>query len=795
MNRSAGLEYCAIMLFLLLFLGGCGEAGAPSSRREESESVSLREQVISCDLLEEKWMSERVDTESASWSVTDCLEVTLPDASAADYIYYYSAMEDSCYYILEDLVTEGEKTEHALFWSTTDLVEGESVLENWMLGTAPGAEEKEEVDSLLKAFAESQALLTGMDVSGGRIYLFFQQWDFECPGKVRYVRAQADREGRIEGVLDLSPALLEGNLMPQDNVILPGGRCDKTGRSYMADCVMGRIAVIDGEGRLLTVLEETGKSGEAKPLTYMGKTEKGNPLYACADSQGQSLVILGYAGEGKKELYRGDYELLQNCLIRPDGSLLYGKNGRLFRWNVLNGAYESLYNGKNLNFLNCDGLLEGPDGEVYAAFRQADGTFLYGFADQAMENVVIRLELLTWGKDYIETCAAEYARRHPGVVIEITEPQEDVQAQQIRVMAQISQGQGPELVLVRRPQLLAMQREGALAELSDVLPTEDREQIFPSALENGKVGDELYGITCGATFSTLLVSKEVWQDTTWSLEEVMGILKELEMQGHPVEQFAAVPFSDGSMQASHTFYDLVLANIGQCSLLDLEAGKCYFNTVEFYNILEFCKKSGEMMRGSAELTTQETGRRVREQKALVYKAEGNLMSISRAFALLGEGYHAVGYPTDGESGNLMMAYDGYVAVNAHAGNREIVDDFLCFLTDYKSQRQYSADWIRKDVLRDCVEERRELYGYPALVPVFKSGDRSVTVLDGRADGTSYLEEFLQIAEFGIPYATELDAIRGIMQEESDVCFAGDRSPQETAEVIQRRVQLYLDETR
>ncbi len=793
MNRWTGPGYCAIVLFLLIFLSGCGRAEPPFSTEEVPESVPLREQAASCDLLAVKWASERVETEGVPWSVADCLEVTLPDAAAADNIYYYSALEDSCYYILEDLVTEGEeKTEHALFWITVDPGGGESVMEEWSLRTDADAEGREEIDSLLKAYGEKQALMTGMDVSGGRIFLFFQQWDSERPGEIRYFRAQADRRGHIEGVLDLSSALREGKILSQDNVILPGGRCDKTGRCYMADSTMERIAVIDGEGRLLTVLEEPDNPGGAKALTYMGKTKEGNPLYACGDFQGQSLVILGCDGEGKKELYRGDYELMQSCLIRPDGSLLYGDNSSLFCWNVLSGTFERLYDGKNLNFFNCDGMLEGSDGKVYAAFRQEDGTFLYGFSDRAVENVVIRLEMLTWGNDYIETCAAEYTRRHPGVVIEITECQEDAQAQQSRVMAQISQGEGPELMLVRRPLLLAMQSAGALAGLSEVLPAQDREQIFPAALENGEVGGELYGITCGATFSTLLVSEQVWQDTTWSLGDVMGILKEREMAGHPAEQFSAVSFSDGSRQAYHMLYDLVLANIGQCPLLDLEAGKCCFDTEEFYHILEFCKQSGEATQGGTGLTGEE---QVREQKALAYKAEGNLISVSRAFALLGEGYHAVGYPTDGESGNLLVAYEDCVAVNIHAGHRETVDDFLRFLTDYKSQRQYSTNWIRKDVLRDCVDECREIYGYPAPVPVFRKGDRSVTVLAGRADGTSWLEEFLQIAESGIPYAAELDVIRNIVQEEAEVCFAGDRSERETAEIIQRRVQLYLDETR
>ncbi|MDE6518304.1 MAG: extracellular solute-binding protein, partial [Acetatifactor sp.] len=367
-------------------------------------------------------------------------------------------------------------------------------------------------------------------------------------------------------------------------------------------------------------------------------------------------------------------------------------------WNVVRGTCESLYAGKNQNFVDCDGILEGADGKVFAVFRQNDKTFLYGFSAKEMETVVLRLELLTWGEDYIETCASEYTRQHPGVVIEIMERQEDTEMQLSRTVAQISQGEGPELMLVRRQQLQALQKEGALAELSKVLSASDQEQLFPGVLENGKVGEGLYGITCGATFSTLLVSDQLWQGATWSLQDAMRILDEREKTGNPVEQFSNASYKRKGQQAFITLYELVLANIGRCSLVDLQEGKCYFDTEEFCRVLEFCKKCEETMQDSPDYTDEEIAQRLRDGEILTYRIEGNLMEFSRACALAGEGIHPVGYPTNGKSGNLVMNYDGCVAVNVHAEHWEIVDDFLRYLVDYKSQRQYSTSWVRMDVL-------------------------------------------------------------------------------------------------
>ena len=92
---------------------------------------------------------------------------------------------------------------------------------------------------------------------------------------------------------------------------------------------MGRVGVIDRDGRLLTVLEAPGGTGI--PLKYVGKMQDGRPLYACGDSQEQSLAVLGYDGQEDKILYQGEYEFLQNCLICSNGDIVYGQNGKLLR--------------------------------------------------------------------------------------------------------------------------------------------------------------------------------------------------------------------------------------------------------------------------------------------------------------------------------------------------------------------------------------------------------------------------------------------------------------------------------
>lgn len=791
MKKSFNIKYSGALALLLVFLTGCAARESdPADPATVSPSPAHRqEQTVVYNLLEEKWAVERTDVDALPWNMSDCLEVAFPHRWNAEWCFTYSAVDGSCYHILQDMKMEqeGEGT-RTLYWIVTDAAGGESVTEQWELQAAPGASGEEA--ALLEVFKDPFVGIEGIDVSGGKRYLFFRQNEekgtrSEDREPIHYYRVRTDSEGHVEDVLDLLPALREGNFLSQTDIMPPQCYCDSAGRCYVSDA-KGRVGVIDQEGSLLAVLE-----AQEGPLSYIGKMPEGSPLYTCGSFKDKSLVILTYDGQGQKELYRGEYENLRQCLIRPNGDLIYMMGDKLLCWNVVQGTRESLYAGKNLdygfNYADCDGILEGADGKVYAVMSQSDGTFLFGFTDQEMETAVIRLEQF-WADGYIQDCVSAYNRTHPGVTIELTEPEEDVQQQLTRTVARLSKGEGPQLLLVQRSQLQALQNAGALADLSQVLPAGEQEQFFPGVLENGRIGDGLYGITYEAKLSTLVVSDQVWQGESWSLGDILQLVKEREQAGNAVEQFAT------SSNSSITLDELVLRNIGNSGLLDMQAGKCYFDTEEFRQVLELCKRWKQEAQ-PGQLTQTEM---VREGKALAHGLVGDLFNFSRAYADLGEGFHAVGYPTQKGKGSLLHGSSLCVAVSATADHRENIDDFLRFLVSYQAQRQYGRALVRTDVLRDSVEEQVEVYGYDGLVPIFLRVDQGMTVMDallGKPDGTSYLPEYLEAMNNTVPYEEELDVVRDIVREETDAYFAGDKGLEETVRVIQRRVQLYLDESR
>ena len=78
-------------------------------------------------------------------------------------------------------------------------------------------------------------------------------------------------------------------------------------------------------------------------------------------------------------------------------------------------------------------------------------------------------------------------------------------------------------------------------------------------------------------------------------------------------------------------------------------------------------------------------------------------------------------------------------------------------------------------------------------PFLMVGNRSITLLEGRPDGKSFLPEYLEIMERGSSIDTQTRGISAIIMEEAGAFFHGDKSAEDAAKVIQNRVWLYLNE--
>ena len=189
------------------------------------------------------------------------------------------------------------------------------------------------------------------------------------------------------------------------------------------------------------------------------------------------------------------------------------------------------------------------------------------------------------------------------------------------------------------------------------------------------------------------------------------------------------------------------------------------------------------------ISSKEHADQIHNGGALAYSVSGNLADFSEAMTALGDGYKCIGYPTDSGFGNYVYCSE-CLAVTAATEKYEIACDFLEYLMSERVQRTtMSVSSVRRDIFMTYVVEEPG----SSREPRFIIKKRHYFPLTGRPDGRSFLPEYMQIMEKGTSGEEASGQIRRIISEEAGAYFAGDKSAEEAAEIIQRRVWLYLNE--
>lgn len=781
----AGLLVCSL---LFTGLSGCGAketAGDSNTPRTEETGDH--------DLSGGEWkeygeIADSGETWSASGDWDDL--VSGATASGMEKAGRSSAADGGFFYILESCLERSDAAEESVrrthYLNRVDMLSLEAEqteLDLTDAGTLP-PEEARELSGLAEALSAGEVWIADMDVLDGKVSLLLVRWEegeTVCAYALRF-----DGNKKAEGMTNLLPGLEESGILQGKGMPMGIAR-DREGHYFVSDSMGTGVCVLNEDGTFLNLMTPPGGADAA--ISHTCRLPDGQPVFECRDIESQILTLFCFEENGEKILYRGQGESAAARYVNSRGEVLWLDHNGILRWNAAEGKCERFYQAHGLNASRCEAVWEGPEGELTLACYNGEITSLYRLQpgeDAVQERVrVFQLYMDEKMREY----AAEYSRKHPEaeIVIEAVEPGDDKGLLLNRLMAQMASGEGPDILVLHRRQLEILQERGVLADLSEALPGELREQIFEGVLRQGAIGNGLYGIAGEVSVGTLLVPEEVWQGETWAFQDVLSIMEERERGGAPCDRCISIYYS---LTADEMLFDLALLDVGgrNSSLVDLEQGKCYFDTPEFIGLLEACKKYGEAPGSRAYMSDEERLAEVESGRALAFSVTGDLKQFSRGMAMAGEGYGCVGYPTEGASGNRVSSYQ-LAAVNAGTRHYQVAVDFLNYLLSEEVQRKQGTSTVRRDVLTANVAEHSSLESSP----IFMNGENEYTALEGKPDGTSYLQEYVELLDTGVPETWERDELRGIVLEEAAAFFNGDKSAEDAAGVIQNRVQLYLDE--
>lgn len=155
---------------------------------------------------------------------------------------------------------------------------------------------------------------------------------------------------------------------------------------------------------------------------------------------------------------------------------------------------------------------------------------------------------------------------------------------------------------------------------------------------------------------------------------------------------------------------------------------------------------------------------------------------------MGDSANLVGYPSDTGNHHYLSDY-GVLVVNRNAMEKAGIEELVNYLLSLESQQQLAYQIsVRRDI-----PESQLAYNSAGKTYYWQSTNGKGYPLPAKEDGSSYLEEYLELLESAVPTAVDSEDIFNLVMEEADSYFQADKDIDTVIDIIQKRVQLYLDE--
>ena len=386
---------------------------------------------------------------------------------------------------------------------------------------------------------------------------------------------------------------------------------------------------------------------------------------------------------------------------------------------------------------------------------------------------------------------------------------EDYEAGLTKLVTEILAGDMPDLLALDGLPYAQLAARGLLEDLDPWLDRDaelKREDLFENVLRSMEVGGRLYEVTPGFSIITMMGPSELVGDTPgWTYEEYEAAWAQMPE--------GSTPLGPGVNR------DMILE---LCTYLNLErfvdwsSGKCDFEDPAFLQMLSFCAQFPDADstcydEGSSDMTRIAEGRQM-----LVFTSIYSMDDVVYNDQLFPGGSTYIGLPVDEGAGNILYPTSGF-AMSAKCADKEGAWAFLrTFLTE-EYQTKYSGYEVGLPLNRSAfrsaldkameIEYEKDAEGHYLLdangerIPASKGGmgvstdGESVMEFQLWAMTQAQADKLLAVVENATRSVDRNGSVAAIVREGAAAYFAGQKSAEETAHLIQSRVNLYVNEQR
>ncbi len=348
------------------------------------------------------------------------------------------------------------------------------------------------------------------------------------------------------------------------------------------------------------------------------------------------------------------------------------------------------------------------------------------------------------------------------------------QEEKDRIMAELSNKKGPQIMYVSMDDYYNLIEKGMLCDWYSFMDKSLFADILPGVLELGTVGNSLYGLPVGIRVESMAVGRQL-EDREWTIDTIVELMSEGKL--------------NTSLRSPYIFNnkdylepDFVINSLTKCAfnnsfIIDWDTKTAHFDDERFIKLLELTREDvSDIPAGDA------------YDNDIIWAYLNDYPIVMNYLSKADTDYIIMGFPNHAKSGNYIMpAGNGMLVINANITNPEKVVLYIRKLMDKQVQLDIMnfCIGIQKMNVQDFV--RTDASGnkiYMNLYNTSEYNEEKILSLFNKA------AEFLEGCE---PEPQQYGVINRIILEELASMRNNNKSTQDTAKIINDRVEIYLQE--
>lgn len=456
------------------------------------------------------------------------------------------------------------------------------------------------------------------------------------------------------------------------------------------------------------------------------------------------------------------------------------------------------YVNSDMDITGINELVEVEDGSYIAAISDIEGNSEVDLLKPVDASTLANRTVITLGCYYLDYNVREqifaYNKSHDDVRIQILDysqyDSDDDSAGLTRLNTDIASGSAPDIICLSSSMPTdSYISKGIFEDLTPYFEGDDEisgNEYLTNVLDAFKTDGEMYTVV-PSFYAVSVVGKteDIGDGSDFTLDKVNEIVQQKGID--PAKSF-------GTTTRDTLLYEAI--ELCGSQFVDWDNSSCSFNSDEFVQLLEFVNQFPSELNEDIQ---EDTSADYRNGKSLFY--EDSIGTFDEYMYLRHGVYGAditmAGFPSAEPSG-AAIAPSLQMAVSSASDNKDICWEFLrdFYLDDY--QNAITDYWpVSVNALNElAVKAQTPIYytdenGEQAEDhTVIDIGGEEIELPRATSEETDLVISFLKGLDSAVYYDGDVE---NIIVEESAAYFAGQKSAADVADVIQSRVQIYINE--